>query len=431
MKKKLLLLGYVWPEPQSSAAGLRDCNLIDAALAADWDVHVASQAEDTGIPAARPLLEARGITTHAIRLNDSAFDPWIATLAPEAVIFDRFVTEEQFGWRVQESAPEALRVLDTQDLHFLRRAREAAHASGQLLNVQNAEQITTPDSLRELAAIYRSDLTLVLSRFELGLLTQAYGVPNELLELVQFFYPSPPASLPFEQRSGFTFLGNFRHPPNADAVRWLTAEIWPRIRAQLPDAQLDVYGAYMPREFSEMHAPERGIHMRGWAQTPSQAFGRARVALAPLRFGAGIKGKVTDAWFWGAPVVGTEIAREGMTDTGLWGGLLGETTHEFAQAAVQLATDSTAWAEARQRGHTILTREYSQRHAEAWMRRLAHACQTRESARSRNRIGQLLWHEERRSTRYFSKWIELKNQLTQASPSSAPHPLRGSAPQAR
>ena len=116
-----LIIGKVWPEPTSTAAGRRTYDVIKALQLGYWQVHFASAAQ-RGEHALD--LKAIGVTTHEITVNDAAFDPWVEALAPQVVIFDRFMTEEQFGWRVAQRCPEAVRVLDTSDLHCLRLARE-------------------------------------------------------------------------------------------------------------------------------------------------------------------------------------------------------------------------------------------------------------------------------------------------------------------
>jgi len=140
-----------------------------------WDVHYAS-------PAARGEheadLESMGVQTEVIRLNCSSFDRYIAQLAPQAVLFDRFMMEEQFGWRVATICPQALRLLDMEDLHSLRRARHEAVKKG--LSATAAD-LHTDDAKREVASIFRCDLTLVISEAEYEILQSAYQIPRSLM----------------------------------------------------------------------------------------------------------------------------------------------------------------------------------------------------------------------------------------------------------
>ena len=118
--KKLLIIGYVWPEPKSSAAGSRMLELVELFLSQDWKIVFASAA---ALSEHRANLLSLGVQENPIELNNSSFNEFIAELKPEAVLFDRFFTEEQFGWRVAQVCPNALRILDTEDLHSLRHAR--------------------------------------------------------------------------------------------------------------------------------------------------------------------------------------------------------------------------------------------------------------------------------------------------------------------
>ncbi len=401
---RLLCIGYVWPEPRSSAAGVHTWGILESALAAGWEVHFASAAAESIERGSRSELDARGVRTHSILLNDGSFDAWVSKLAPEVVVFDRFVVEEQFGWRVYEQVPGALRVVDSQDLHFLRRQRERLSGARLTWSVPNE------DLERELASFWRSDAVIVLSSFERELLVREFGFPAERIIMNRFLYRQWAPGLDWSARTGFGWIGNFRHPPNADGLRWLLGEIWPLVRKQLPAATLRVWGSYPSKEFSEMCVP--GVEFMGEAASVGEALGSVRVSLAALRFGAGIKGKVSDSWVAGTPVVGSAIAAEGMTELEIFGGAVADDAREFASAAVELHQDEKAWAVARDRGFAILEAEYSfEFGSRALVEALGVALQARAERRARDWMGAMLWREDRRSGKYFSKWIEEKNRV--------------------
>ncbi len=123
---KLLIIGYVWPEPTSSAAGTRMMQLIDFFKNENYQVIFGTTARETENKAD---LAALGVKTEKIKLNDPEFDDLLKKLMPEMVLFDRFMMEEQFGWRVDNICPNAIKILDTEDLHFLRKARQEAFKS--------------------------------------------------------------------------------------------------------------------------------------------------------------------------------------------------------------------------------------------------------------------------------------------------------------
>ena len=165
MNKKLLVIGFVWPEPKSSAAGSRMLQLIDQFQNQGYDVTFASAANTSNHTFD---LSRLNINTQAILLNDSSFDVFVKNLNPDVVLFDRFMSEEQYGWRVSEQCPNALRVLDTEDFHGLRKAREVALKQNVEVSITHLQNDITK---REIASIYRSDISLMISEAEIDLLT--------------------------------------------------------------------------------------------------------------------------------------------------------------------------------------------------------------------------------------------------------------------
>lgn len=428
---RLLILGSIWPEPSSSAAGLRDMNLISSFQARGWRVHYSAEAKQNAFSA---QLEKAGVETSVRPSNDSSFDRWIASDPPDVVIFDTFTTEERFGSRIAESAPLAVRVLDTQDLHFLRRSRQrdvAAIDQARASGIAGAEDtycmalsaalrgsmpVATDDEglLRELAAVFRSDLTLLISDHELRLLTAPpFSISPQQLLLARFQYPPPPLpaeTATFEEREHFCMIGNFRHPPNMDAVLWLHAEIWPAIRSQLPNAKIHIFGAYPPREAMALTDPAVGFIVGGPVKEHLRMLGRHRVNLAPLRFGAGIKGKVADGWWAGTPCVTTPIGAEGMTGGLPFGGVIGSSVQDLVDGAVQLYTSQERWDAAQAAGRRLIKTIFSEEvnSADLVSRVLSHQAALSERRRE-NVVGSMLWMHMHRSTKYFSQWIEAKN----------------------
>lgn len=404
----LVIIGYVWPEPNSSAAGRRMLSLISLFKQQGWRLVFASAAEPSSH---RFQLDRIGVAEQTITLNDSSFDQWLADLQPHAVLFDRFMLEEQFGWRVAKACPEALRFLDMEDLHALRYARQEA--------IKQHRAVTSTDlnndlAYREIAAIYRCDLSLVISQAELALLEQHYGVPATLLAYCPFWQDGPIANVPsFSEREHFISIGNFRHAPNWDAVLWLKQQLWPRIRAKLPHTELHIYGAYPPPKATALHNAREGFLIKGWASDAHEVMQQARVCLAPLRFGAGLKGKLLDAMQCGTPSVTTPIGAEGMCLTSGWAGAVEETPDAFITAACQLYQDNQLWQGAQQQGYSILLQRFSSDQASRVWCQLSplfiESAAQRSARRAMNFTGQMLQSHAYRSTRYMGQWIEAKN----------------------
>ena len=395
---KALFIGYVWPEPQSSAAGLRTWNILEALLQSGFKLTFASPSQRNTFT---QKLEDRGIDTVCLQANDPAFDLFIKEFDPNIVIFDRFVIEEQFGWRVQEHSPQALRILDTQDLHFLRRARQRA-----LENHQPIE-LLSEDTLREIASIYRSDLTLIISDFEYQLLVKEFKIPEDLLLLHRFIYPSPPSPPPFEKRSQMMMIGNFRHPPNRDGLIWFRDQIWPLMRQNRADLEVHLYGAYPSKEIMSLSQKNSGFIVKGPAVDQYLTLSQYRVNLAPLRFGAGIKGKISDGWWSGTPVVTTRIGAEGMHEGLDFGGFIADHPHEFAQHALNLYQNPKLWLKHQDHGLALIQALYSP--SNLILDRVQRIQKHLQTHREKNFIGKLLSFHGLRSTKYFSKWIEEKS----------------------
>jgi O-antigen biosynthesis protein len=392
-----LIIGKVWPEPGSTAAGRRTQDIVLSLSAAGWKIHFASAAQ----PGTHALdLEALGVTTQRVEINASGFDSWIKELAPDVVIFDRFMTEEQFGWRVAAHCPDALRVLDTSDLHCLRIAREQALKTGQAQNLSNET------ALREIASIYRSDLSLMISQYELELLCGQFALSEDLIDYWPFSVDPAEATLGFAERAHFMMIGSFLHPPNLDAARWCRECIWPIIRKALPETELHLYGSYGERFASELHAPDSGFHFKGRAEDSLQTMLQYRLNLAPLRYGAGLKGKVFDGFLTATPTVMTPIAAEGIASGEGWAQ---PTPEAFAKQAIELYSDSQIW-----RARQVQERQLCQERFDpvTWRPRLpqllASALEERAARRQRNFIGQMLRHHHHRSTEFMSRWIEAK-----------------------
>ncbi|TCK08324.1 glycosyltransferase [Marinobacterium mangrovicola] len=409
----ILVIGYVWPEPASSAAGYRMLALLDAFRAQNWQVTFASPAEKS---IHRTDLPARGIREVNIALNCSSFDEFLCDLKPDLVMFDRFMMEEQFGWRVEKYCPQAIRLLDTEDLSCLRQARhQASKQSGQVELDVPAELLYSDHAKREIAAILRSDLTLMISGAEIELLTQTFNVdPNLLLNSPFMQPPVLPAQqqhLPsFDQRQHFIVIGNFRHAPNWDAVLWLKQTIWPRIRSRLPEAELHIYGAYPPPKATQLHNPTQGFHIKGWAEDVKLVMQQARVNLAPLRFGAGLKGKLVDALACGTPSVTTSVGAEGMGAEQHWPQPVEDDAEQFADMAVELYTQPPPWLECQQQGFTLHNLRFDFAcHADALIERILKLKLELDSHRLANFTGAMLRHHSMKSTQYMAQWIEAKN----------------------
>jgi len=405
--KPFLIIGHTFPEPTTTAAGSRMMQLISLFQEQDFEITFASTASVSEKSAS---LSELGITTKSIDLNNSNFDDFIIDLNPSIVLFDRYITEEQFGWRVAEQCPNALKILDTEDLHFLRKARQVTVKSG--INVNKAD-LFTETAKREIASMYRCDLSLIISEVELEILQNTFKIDGSILHYLPFLVEngSEKNSLPkFEERNHFITIGNLLHPPNVDSVLFLKKEIWPEIRKQFPNAELHIYGAYASQQILELHSNKEGFLIKGWAKEVSDVMRNAKVCLAPVRFGAGLKGKLLDAMLYGTPSVTTEIGAEGMNGKLPFSGTVSNKVQDFVDASVALYLNKEKWLLAQQQGFNIIDKCFRRElFSEEFKDSICHLQKNLEQHRKDNFIGQIFQHQTVHATKYMSRWIEEKN----------------------
>ena len=408
---KVLIIGYVWPEPNSSAAGSRMMQLIQFFLEQKWQVSYASAAAESEH---RFHFEKLGVIKKNIKVNSCCFDEYIAEDSPDIVLFDRFLMEEQFGWRVEKTCPDALRILETVDLHCL---REARHTAIKQKRPFNTNDLFNEIALREIASILRCDLSLMISNYEIKILTNNFKVDSSLLLHLPFMLdkinPSQTNVFPrFKNRKHFITIGNFRHAPNWDAVLYLKETIWPLIRKQLPDAQMHVYGSYPPPKATQLHNPKENFLILGWAKDIEEVMTTSRVCLAPLRFGAGLKGKLLDAMQYGTPSITTTTGAEAMYAHLNWNGSITDSPKDFADAAATLYNDEQYWKKSQLNGYKLIDTLYNNAaHSKTLLKRINLIKNNLTEHRLTNFTGSMLRHHTMKSTQYMAQWIEAKNKL--------------------
>lgn len=413
MTQKLLIIGHVWPEPQSSAAGSRMMQLIAGFQKENYEIIFASACAKSENAVD---LSSLGIVQANVEMNHSSFDRFVKSFNPNVVLFDRFMTEEQFGWRVAEQCPKALMVLDTEDLHCLRKGRQQAFKDGKPFD---QSYLFNPIAKREIASIYRCDLSLMISEVEMEILQEDFGIPPSILLYLPFqcelLSEDSVLKLPtFGQREHFITIGNFLHEPNYNGILYLKEALWPGIKQRLPKAQLHIYGAYASQKVLQLHDESHGFLVKGYAQDVNIVMSTARVCLAPLRFGAGLKGKLIDAMINGTPCVMTSIAAEGMFGNFKPNGFIEDRTEAIIGGAVTLYQNETIWKEKQEFGfQTIQLRFEKSLFHDQLFSKIDHTRRYLITHRQKNFTGQMLRHHNLQSTKYMSKWIEEKNKISE------------------
>lgn len=404
--KHLVIIGGVWPEPTSTAAGSRMLQLISLFQKQDYEITFLCSASKSDFSFD---LGTISVKTKAIQLNDSSFDAEIKSLNPDVVLFDRFMIEEQYGWRVIENYPNALRILDTEDLHFLRKAREVAYKQNRKLVF---EDYISDVFKREMASIYRCDLTLLISEFEMQLATETFKIDATLLYYLPFLSEEIQTNIPsFEERNHFVSIGNFLHEPNWQTVLALK-KCWKSIKKQLPEAELHVYGAYVSEKAKQLHNEKEGFLIKGRAESVLDVYSKAKTLLAPIPYGAGLKGKLFEAMQLGLPSVTTKMGAEAMNGNIDWNGFITSDEADFVEKAIELYTNKNVWKTAQKNGYEIIEKRFKKELYETdFMNEVENLQEHLNAHRNQNFLGQILQHQSLQSTKYMSKWIEAKNAI--------------------
>ena len=241
-------------------------------------------------------------------------------------------------------------IFNTIDLRFLRLQR-AAELSGKRYDVEVAAQAEK----MELDIILRSDCTLVVSDAEQELLAKL--LPGSNVSVVPFPVDTYHGGKVFDERRDIVFVGSFRHDPNSDAVLFFTEEVWPLIADVLPEVRFVIAGPEMPERIKKLESNR--ILVRGFVDDLATVFGTAKISVAPLRYGAGIKGKVLTSLGYGVPCVATSVAAEGIGLTDGLNILIANTPVEIVDAVVRAFGSVELWTSLSEHGRTWVQNNYS------------------------------------------------------------------------
>lgn len=361
-QKQVLIIDAQTPRPDHDSGSLRLVNLMR--LLIEEGAHVVF------LPGNRHREEP-----YATQLQHLGVEVWYAPFAArpsawlrehgprlDAAMVSRHYVASAFLPLLRAHAPQARIVFDTVDLHYLRE-RRGAEVTGDAALASAAERTRA----LELAVIAQSDTTLVVSEIERDLLR--VDAPDARVELLSNLHRVAGAGRPFAQRRDLVFVGGFRHPPNVDAVRWFVQHAFASIRARLPDVTFHCIGSHPPPEIEAL-AAQPGVVVHGHVADIDPFMDGGRIAIAPLRFGAGVKGKINLAMAHGQPVVATSCAVEGMHLRDGEDVLVADDPQAFADAVVRLYEDEALWNALARSGLDSVARNFSLEAARDTVRRV-------------------------------------------------------------
>ncbi len=331
---RALLIDATTPMPDHDSGSVRFTAMLELMVEKGWLVSFAPQNLKWEGRYSEALQRAgvEVLTAPAV----TSLEAWLKSYGHDLdlVLVSRHYVLEPLLKLLRKHCPNAGVIFDTVDLHFLREERQAE--LGGSAAMQRAAQQTRDT---ELSLMRDSDVTLVVSPVEQRLLSEL--VPDADVRVLSNIHSVRGRQQGWSNRRDLIFVGGFQHPPNVDAAEWLIDDIFPRIRAALPDVCLHLIGSRMPEALREKVSD--GVRVHGFVEDLEPFLTGCRLSVAPLRYGAGVKGKVNQAMAWGLPVVATACAAEGMFLVDGQDVLLAESSEAFAAAVVRAYTDETLW----------------------------------------------------------------------------------------
>jgi len=351
-QRQVLIIDECVPQPDRDSGSLRQFNLIRMLLAGGAHVvFLPTRGEHAGTATA--ALQALGVEVwHAPYLK--SVGTWLREHGRrfQVVMLVRHHVASQCLPLLQRHAPQARTVFDTVDLHYLRE-RRGAELAGDARLARNAERTRAS----ELAVMAATDVTLLVSAAEKEQL--AIDAPQVKVALLSNLHEVAGHGLDWAQRHDLVFVGGFRHPPNLDAMQWFIGEVFPLVRERLPDIRFHCIGADAPDSLHALAATRPGVQLHGYVPDVVPWMAGARIAVAPLRFGAGVKGKINLSMAHGQPVVATPCAVEGMHLTDGQDVLVADSAAAFAGAVLRLHGDEALWQRLSAAGLRNIERHFS------------------------------------------------------------------------
>ncbi len=251
---------------------------------------------------------------------------------------------------VRQYCPQANVIFHPADLHFLRETRQAALQQSDQLAAQALET-----KQKELHIVRSVDRVMVHSSYEKQVLSE-YVEPDRVV-VVPWVVEAPGSAAPLEERRDLIYIGGYGHPPNVDAVLYFTRQIFPLIKSRLPEAKFYIVGSNLPPELEALNSPD--LIVTGYVEALEPLLDRMRMSVVPLRFGAGIKGKIGTSLSVGLPCVATSIAAEGLPLRPGRDILIADEPETFADLVVKLYEDDALWHHVSESGIAHVQQYYS------------------------------------------------------------------------
>jgi GT2 family glycosyltransferase len=350
LKGRVLVIDAYTPEPDQDSGSLRLVYLLKCYRDLGYGV---TFMPDNQAFAGRYSEELQALGIEVV------YQPWLQSLhkylgehgpAFDFIMVSRHYVASKYVGMARRYCPDAKFIFDTVDLHYLREERMA-----ELENSLPLKRTAAQTKRSELAVINAADATLVVSPVEKTVLEES--APGARVHVISNVHEVTGSRKPWAERKDLYFVGGYQHPPNIDAAQWFVGSIWPLIRARLPDVTFHLIGSKAPDSVRALDG--NGVKFHGFVESMEPWLDNCRLSVAPLRYGAGIKGKVNISMARGQPVVATPMAVEGMFARPGRDVMVAETAEEFADAVVKIYEDEDLWNLVSMSGQENVNRYFS------------------------------------------------------------------------
>ena len=365
LKGRILVIDAYTPEPDQDSGSLRLRYLLDCFINLGYGVTFF--ADNRGHDGSYTIdLQQAGV--------EVIYSPWLDSLhdffsqrGPEFsfVMISRHYVAANYISLLERYCPDTKFIFDTVDLHYLREQRLA-----ELEDSLPLKRVAAQTRRSELAVIHDADVTLVVSPVEKSVLER--DAPEARVHVISNVHKVVGSRRSWADRKDIFFVGGYQHPPNVDAATWFVGKIWPLVRKQLPDIQFHLIGSKAPEQIRSLHG--NGVQFHGFVKSLEPWLDDCRLAVAPLRYGAGIKGKVNISMSRGQPVVATQMAVEGMFVKSGKDILVAENAEDFADEIVRLYQDEQLWNEISTAGLENVRKYFSVETARLSLQELLRVC---------------------------------------------------------
>ena len=331
---RILVIDHQVPTPDRDSGSLRLAGLLRVLRECGYQVTMIP--DDLAAPTPyTELLQTQGIEVlHFPYLREMPSFLKSRAARYDVAILCRQTVATKYIDVLRLAAPDTSVIFDTVDLHFLREQRRAL-----VENDQQALRRALALEQEECRIVRLADLTFAVSEVELTVLERE--VPGAWVEVLSNIHAVAEPVAQFAPRRGIMFIGTYDYPPNVDAVSYFAHDIWPHVQKALPDATFHIVGDNPPARIRALAGAQ--IVVTGYVPDVAEYFHRCRISVAPLRYGAGVKGKINQSMSYGVPVVATPVAAEGMHLVDEESVLIAGTPEEFAKAVVRAYRDEALW----------------------------------------------------------------------------------------